>query len=98
MVAANVVRDFHIGNTRIRIADNYCKRTAGEVETLLQRIARQAQRQFNAAAAAGKYEQEEDTDLPAAYRDGAHGGGDDGGSVRHGCARDTGPRTAGGHI
>lgn len=35
MVAANVVRDFHIGNTRIRIADNYCKKTASEVEWLL---------------------------------------------------------------
>ena len=64
MVAANVVRDFHIGNTRIRIADNYCKKTASEVEWLLQRIAQQAQRQFNAAAAAGIYEQEEDTEIP----------------------------------
>lgn len=63
MVAANVVRDFHIGNTRIRIADNYCKKTASEVEWLLQRITQQAQRQFNAAAAAGVYEQEQDTKL-----------------------------------
>ena len=63
MVAGDVGRDFHIGNTRIRIADNYCKKTASEVEWLLQRITQQAQRQFNAAAAAGVYEQEQDTKL-----------------------------------
>lgn len=100
MVAANVVRDFHIGNTRIRIADNYCKKTASEVEWLLQRIAQQAQRQFNAAAAAGKYEQEKDTELPAAHCDGARGSGDDGGSVRNNRAGDKhpGPRPAGGRL
>lgn len=65
MVGANVVRDFQIGNTRIRIADNYCKKTACEVERLLERIARQAQRQFNVAASTGKYEQEQDTEIPA---------------------------------
>ena len=53
MVGANVVRDFQIGNTRVRIADNYCKKTASDVERILQRIAKQAQRQFNAAAATG---------------------------------------------
>lgn len=81
MVAANVVRDFQIGNTRIRIADNYCKKTACEVERLLQRIAQQAQRQFNAAAAAGIYEQEQDTEIPAddchAFGGGNHVGGGD---------------------
>lgn len=68
MVGANVVRDFQIGNTRVRIADNYCKKTAGEVERVLQRIAEQAQRQFNAAAATGKYEQQENTNISTDYR------------------------------
>ena len=45
MVGANVVRDFTIGNTRIKIADNYCRKTASEVDQLLKRIAAQAQRQ-----------------------------------------------------
>ncbi len=63
MVGANVVRDFQIGNTRVRIADNYCKKTASDVERILQRIAKQAQRQFNAAAATGNYEQEQNTQI-----------------------------------
>lgn len=67
MVGANVVRDFQIGNTRIRIADNYCKKTACEVEQLLKRIAEQAQRQFNAAVAAKEYEQQEDTNISADF-------------------------------
>lgn len=67
MVGANVVRDFQIGNTRIKIADNYCKKTACEVEQLLRRISEQAQRQFIAAAATGKYGQQEDTDISADY-------------------------------
>lgn len=57
MVGANVVRDFSIGNTRIRIADNYCKKTASEVGQILNDIAARAQRQFVAAATAGNYEQ-----------------------------------------
>lgn len=65
MVGANVVRDFQIGNTRIKIADNYCKKTACEVEQILKRIAEQAQRQFSAAATAGKYGQQENTDISA---------------------------------
>lgn len=55
MVEANIVRDFNIGNTRIKIADNYCKKTAGEVEQLLKDIAERAQRQFIAAATAENY-------------------------------------------
>lgn len=51
MAGANIVRDFYIGNTRIRIADDCCKKTAAEVEAVLQRIAQTAQRHFNAAAA-----------------------------------------------
>lgn len=68
MAGANVVRDFKIGNTRIRIADNYCKKTACEVEQLLGQIAERAQRQFCAAAAAGKYGQQKNTDISADYR------------------------------
>lgn len=67
MVGANVVRDFQIGNTRIKIADNYCKKTACEVEQLLKQIAERAQRQFIAAATAGKYEREENADNSADY-------------------------------
>lgn len=67
MVGANVVSDFNIGNTRIRIADNYCRRTASDVERILQRIAAQAQRHFNAAASAGNYEPEENAEIPAAH-------------------------------
>lgn len=65
MVGANVVRDFTIGNTRIKIADNYCKKTTREVDQLLKRIATQAQRQFSAAATAGNYGQQEDTNISA---------------------------------
>lgn len=89
MVAANVVRDFQIGNTRIRIADNYCKKTACEVEQLLQRIARQAQRQFNAASAAGSYGQEQDTEIPADFRHDGGGGGIYGGGNSHDSRRST---------
>lgn len=59
MANANVVRHFHIGNTQIKIADNYCKKTDCEVEQILKHIAEQAQRQFVAAAAAGNYEETE---------------------------------------
>lgn len=65
----NVVRDFQIGNTRIKIADNYCRdKMACEVERILKSIAEQAQRQFNAAATAGKYGQEEDSYISADNR------------------------------
>lgn len=66
-IEANIVRDFEIGNTRIKIADNYCKKTACEVEQLLKRIATQMQRQFNIAAATGKYEQQENKDVSVNY-------------------------------
>lgn len=56
MVEAHVVKDFSIGNTRIKIADDYCRRNAAEVERILKRIAEQAQRHFNAAASIGNYE------------------------------------------
>lgn len=81
MVAANVVSDFQIGNTRIKIADDYCKKTASDAERTLRRIAVQAQRQFIAAAAAGKYEQ--DAEIPAG-RSGPCGSGDPCGGSGHG--------------
>ena len=68
MAGVHVVRDFQIGNTRIKIADNYCKKTASEVEQLLKQIAERAQRQFVAAATAGKYEQQADTRISADCR------------------------------
>ena len=51
MAEANIVSDVRIGNTRIKIADDYCKMTATEVNEILKRIAQQAQRHINAAAA-----------------------------------------------
>ena len=68
MVGANVVRDFTIGNTRIKIADDYCKKTASEVEQVLRNIARQAQRHIGAATTTGTYEQEKNEKLSADYR------------------------------
>ena len=66
-VRPNVVRDFQIGN--IKIADNYCRdKTACDVEWILKSIAEQAQRQFNAAATAGKYGQEENSYISADNR------------------------------
>lgn len=48
----NVVREFSIGNTRVRICDDYCRdRTREDVELILQRIARRALEQFSAATA-----------------------------------------------
>lgn len=65
MAEANVVSDFYIGNTRIKIADNYCKKTPEEVGRLLKRIAEQAQRHFSATATAKQYEQEKNAELTA---------------------------------
>ena len=67
MVEANIVRDFTIGNTRIKIADDYCG-TAGEAEQILRDIAVQAQRQLIAAASIKRYGQEENANSAA------HGG------------------------
>lgn len=63
MVEANIVRDYRIGNTRIKIADNYCKKSAAEVENILHRIAQQAQRHINAAASTGNYELQRTTKI-----------------------------------
>lgn len=47
----HIVRDFYIGNTRIKIADNCCRdKTPEDVQRILQKIARDAQAAFSAAA------------------------------------------------
>ncbi|MCD7811935.1 MAG: hypothetical protein LUG91_08835 [Ruminococcus sp.] len=52
MNEANIIKDFSIGNTRIKIADDYCRKNADEVRQMLTDIAERAQRQFIAAASA----------------------------------------------
>ncbi len=48
----NIVEEFMIGNTRIRIADNYCAgKTKEDVQRILKEIARTAQEHITAAAA-----------------------------------------------
>lgn len=56
MVEANIVRDYRIENTRIKIADNCCRRTAAEIENIMRRITQQARRHISAAASTGNYE------------------------------------------
>lgn len=52
-VQPNIVRDYYIGNTRIKIADNYCaNRTAEDVKRILRDVARKAQRSLSAEAVA----------------------------------------------
>lgn len=47
-VQPNVVRDYYIGNTRIKIADNYCaSKTAEDVKRILRDVARKAQRSLS---------------------------------------------------
>ena len=47
----HIVRDFMIGNTRIKIADNYCRdKTPEDVQRILRKIARDAQAAISAAA------------------------------------------------
>lgn len=46
----NIVRDFSIGNTKIKIADNYCAgKTADDVKLILRNVAEKAQRSLTAA-------------------------------------------------
>lgn len=48
-----IVKEFMIGNTKIKIADDYCKdKTPEDVERILAKIARDAQRSLTAAAIA----------------------------------------------
>ena len=46
-IEGNVVKDFQIGNTRIKICDNYCRDTTPEaVQVILDRIANRVQDQL----------------------------------------------------
>lgn len=40
MEAGNIVKELSIGKTKIKIADDYCRKTPEEVEAILRRIAR----------------------------------------------------------
>ena len=45
----HIVRDFYIGNTRVKIADNYCRnKTKEEVDAILHRIMVKSLEHFNA--------------------------------------------------
>ena len=47
----HIVKEFSIGNTRIKIADNYCRdKTPEQVQAILREIARTAQENITAAA------------------------------------------------
>ena len=47
----HIVEDFMVGNTRIQIADNYCRdKTPEDVQRILRKIARDAQAAISAAA------------------------------------------------
>jgi len=49
--SANIVRDFTVGNTRIKIADDCCRdKTPEDVQKVLRRIARIVQPALAAAA------------------------------------------------
>lgn len=49
----NVVKSFVIGNTRIKICDDYCRdRTREEANAILRRISMRVQEELSAAAAA----------------------------------------------
>ena len=47
----NIVRDFMVGNTRIKIADDCCRdKTPEDVQKILRKIAQRAQAAITAAA------------------------------------------------
>lgn len=49
-VAGNIAKDFYIGNTRVRIATDFCcNTTADEVDMILRRIGTKALQSFAAA-------------------------------------------------
>lgn len=48
-VAGNIAKDFCIGNTRVKIATDYCgNKTSDEINLILQRISRGALQSFTA--------------------------------------------------
>lgn len=49
MAEANIIKDYKIGNTRIKIADNCCIKNKEEVEKLLKKIAETVYRNINSA-------------------------------------------------
>ena len=54
--AAQVAKDYRIGNTRIKIATDYCdQRTPEEVQDILDRIARMALETIRAAESIKSY-------------------------------------------
>lgn len=51
MEEPHIVQEFNIGNTRVKIADNYCAdKTPGDVQKVLDKMARTAQEHFAAEA------------------------------------------------
>lgn len=51
MAETNIVSEYQIGNTKIKIADDYCKgKTAEDVDIILRRIAQNAYSYLSAAA------------------------------------------------
>lgn len=48
-VASNIAKEFNIGNTKIKIATDYCNnKTQDDIEIILMRIAKSALQSFNA--------------------------------------------------
>ena len=48
-VKPHIVKEFNIGNTKVKIADNYCRnKTKEEIDEILQRIAQIALRDYRA--------------------------------------------------
>lgn len=51
MQEPHIVQEFNIGNTRVKIADNYCTdKTPEDVKKVLGKMARTAQEHFTAEA------------------------------------------------
>lgn len=47
VATANIVRDFNVGNTKIKIADDYCReKSPTDIEKILDRIAKTALSNF----------------------------------------------------
>ncbi len=53
-VQPNIVLDYKIGNTHIKIADNYCV-TSADVKRILRDVAKKAQRSLSAEAVINGY-------------------------------------------
>ncbi|MCI8629739.1 MAG: hypothetical protein HFE57_09655 [Firmicutes bacterium] len=47
-VIPHIVKEFNIGNTKVKIADNYCKDKSKEVDEILNRIAMIALQDYRA--------------------------------------------------